>query len=149
MAARKGAINPRHERFAQELAQGKTATEAYLIAGYKGDRTAASRLSTSVNIRSRVAELLGKASARAEVTLESLMQEAEEARQLAMATKQPAAAVSALTAKGKLAGLWVEKRETLNKHVDPDSIPDGELADIAATGRERPAQAPSNPSKLN
>ena len=27
--------NQRHERFAQELAKGKTATEAYVLAGYK------------------------------------------------------------------------------------------------------------------
>lgn len=141
--------NPRHERFAQELAKGKSATEAYETAGYRSNEGNAGRLNRNEQVRARVAELQGKASVRAEVTLESLMQEAEEARQLAMATKQPAAAVSALTAKGKLAGLWVEKRETLNKHVDPDSIPDGELADIAATGRERAAQAPSNPSKLN
>lgn len=149
MAARKGAINPRHERFAQGLAAGKTADEAYEAAGYKPNRGNASTLKAKQNILDRVAELQGKASARAEVTLESLMQEAEDARQLAMATKQPAAAVSALTAKGKLAGLWVEKRETLNKHVDPDSIPDGELADIATAGRERSTQAPSNPSKFN
>lgn len=141
--------NPRHERFAQELAKGKSATEAYETAGYRPNEGNAGRLNRNEQVRTRVAQLQGKASVRAEVTLESLMSEAEEARQLAMATKQPAAAVSALTAKGKLAGLWVEKRETLNKHVDPDSIPDGELADIAATGRERPAQAPSNPSKLN
>lgn len=49
--------NARHERFAQELAKGKTQTEAYLIAGYTGDRTAASRLSTNANIQQRVDEL--------------------------------------------------------------------------------------------
>ena len=42
--------NARHERFAQALARGMTATEAYTTAGYKCDRTAASRLSTNVNI---------------------------------------------------------------------------------------------------
>lgn len=49
--------NARHEAFAQALAKGKTATDAYLDAGYKGDRTAASRLSTNVNIKARVEEI--------------------------------------------------------------------------------------------
>lgn len=49
--------NPRHETFAQALAKGKSQTEAYEIAGYKGDRRAASRLATNVDIQARVAEL--------------------------------------------------------------------------------------------
>ncbi|MEY9531168.1 phage terminase small subunit [Sinorhizobium fredii] len=44
--------NARHERFAQALAEGMTATDAYTEAGYKGGGTAASRLSTNVNISS-------------------------------------------------------------------------------------------------
>lgn len=48
--------NARHEIFAQALARGATATDAYSQAGYKGDRTAASRLSTNVNIARRVDE---------------------------------------------------------------------------------------------
>lgn len=58
--------NARHEKFAQALAAGMNATEAYATAGYKGDRTAASRLSTNVNIGRRVRELQSKAAAMAE-----------------------------------------------------------------------------------
>lgn len=67
--------NPRHERFAQELAKGKSATEAYETAGYKGDRTAASRLSTNVNIQARVEEILQRGAARAEITVEKVLRE--------------------------------------------------------------------------
>jgi hypothetical protein len=49
--------DPKHEAYAQGLAKGKSQTEAYKLAGYKGDRTAASRLSTNVNIQARVQEL--------------------------------------------------------------------------------------------
>jgi phage terminase small subunit len=35
--------NPRYERFAQALALGKTATEAYALAGYKANDGNASR----------------------------------------------------------------------------------------------------------
>ncbi|MEW9613742.1 hypothetical protein AB3G45_07900 [Shinella sp. S4-D37] len=50
--------NARHEKFAQALAKGKTADDAYAEAGFKPDRGNASRLQQKDNIRQRVAELL-------------------------------------------------------------------------------------------
>src|SRR6187551_2592612 len=49
--------NSRHERFAQGLAQGKTADEAYRLAGYAANRGNASTLKANQNIEARVAEL--------------------------------------------------------------------------------------------
>lgn len=49
--------NARHERFAQELAKGKTASEAYETAGFQPSRPNASRLQHADNIRQRVAEI--------------------------------------------------------------------------------------------
>jgi len=60
--------NQRHEAFAQALAKGKSAADAYVTAGYRASRSAASRLSTNVNIEKRVAELQSKAAEKAEVT---------------------------------------------------------------------------------
>jgi phage terminase small subunit len=136
--------NARHERFAQELAKGKSATEATHAAGYADPRNS-TRLTKNDEIRRRIDEIQGRAAQRVEVTLQSLMAEAEEARQLAMKIDQPSAAVSALTAKGKLAGLWVEKRESTVKHVDPASLDDRLLADIAASGSEGTDPAPDHP----
>jgi phage terminase small subunit len=51
--------NSRHERFAQELAAGKSATEAYEAAGYEPSRSAASRCAQRVDIRKRVDQILG------------------------------------------------------------------------------------------
>jgi phage terminase small subunit len=59
--------NARHERFAQELAKGASQTDAYIAAGYRGDRTAASRLATKVN--NRVAELKGAAAEKSELDM--------------------------------------------------------------------------------
>ena len=56
--------NAKHERFAQELAKGKTADDAYVEAGYKPSRANASTLRTKQNISARVAELLERAAAR-------------------------------------------------------------------------------------
>lgn len=50
--------NPRHERFAQELAKGSTADEAYKLAGYAGNRGNATTLKHKQSIQSRVTELL-------------------------------------------------------------------------------------------
>jgi phage terminase small subunit len=118
--------NPRHERFAQELAKGKTADEAYAAAGYKPDRGHASRLAANGNIRDRVAELQAIGAKEAAVTIESLIAEAEEARVMAMENGQPASAVSAIIAQAKLSGLWVEKRENANK-MDLNQLSDEQL----------------------
>ena len=116
LSPRKGIIyvpmlcNPRHERFAQELATGKTADAAYVLAGYKENRSNAARLNASQNIQKRVAEIQSLGAERAAITVETLIAEAEMARTKAMAEKGgSAAAVAAITAKAKLAGLWREK----------------------------------------
>ena len=46
----------------------------------------------------------------------------------AMENGQFSAAVSAITAKAKLSGLWLEKRENLNR-IDPNQLTDGQLID--------------------
>jgi phage terminase small subunit len=112
--------NTRHEAFAQALAKGKSAAEAYTEAGYKGDRTAASRLSTNVNVKARVAELQGRAAQKAIVTIETIAAELEEARLLAMHedVANPSAAVSASMGKAKLFGLLIDKSLTAQTSVE-------------------------------
>ena len=53
--------NARHERFAQGVASGKSATDAYDDAGYEPDRSHASRLASNGNVSERVEELLKEA----------------------------------------------------------------------------------------
>jgi hypothetical protein len=77
--------NPRHERFAQELAKGKSATEAYSEAGYQESRASASRLLTNANVQARVAELQERAAANVVISrewvLEQLIDNAAQAKQ--------------------------------------------------------------------
>jgi hypothetical protein len=117
------AKNPRHERFAQALARGVSAADAYIEAGYKPNRGNASVLKRDQSISKRVEEIqqeqimvhqqaTAAAAARAQVTIESLIAEAEAARAKAMVEKGGAgAAVSALIAKAKLAGMWRDKAD--------------------------------------
>ena len=102
--------NPRHERFVQELATGKSADAAYVAAGYSANRSNAARLSANQGVQKRLAEIQSLGAERAAITVETLIAEAEAARTKAMAEKGgAAAAVAAVTSKAKLAGLWREK----------------------------------------
>jgi hypothetical protein len=119
--------NPRHEAFAQALARGMSASAAYVEAGYKANRHNAAALAREEHIGTRLAELqeeqlaihkqaTAAAAANKQVTIESLIAEAEAARAKAMSEKGgAAAAVSALTAKAKLAGMWREKVDQLGQ----------------------------------
>lgn len=112
--------NAKHERFAQGIAKGLSQTDAYAEAGYKGDRTAASRLSTNVNVTRRVAELQGKAAIRTEITVASVTE-----RLLAIATKAECkseapmlqVARASLMDAAKLNGLVIDKADNTNSAV--------------------------------
>jgi hypothetical protein len=118
--------NPRHEAFAQALARGMSASAAYAEVGFKPHRHNAATLARKKHILARVSELqeqqlaihqqaTAEAAANAKVTIESLIAEAEAARVKAMCEKGGAgAAVTALTAKAKLAGMWREKVDQHN-----------------------------------
>lgn len=64
--------NARHERFAQELAKGSSATAAYAAAGYEPSEQNASRLTRNDKVAARVAELKERAAEKAVVTVASL-----------------------------------------------------------------------------
>lgn len=96
--------NNRHEAFAQHLATGMSATEAYEKAGYTPSQPNSARLTSNDMVQSRVAELQNRGAERVVVTLESLTKELEDARDLAIKNKQPSAAVSAIMGKARLFG---------------------------------------------
>lgn len=67
--------NARHERFCQNVAKGMSATDAYAEAGYNGGASHASRLATNGNIKARIAELMGKAAEKAEISVARVLEE--------------------------------------------------------------------------
>lgn len=67
--------NPKHEIFAQQLAQGVTAEAAYAKAGYAPSLKNAQRLKSNEGIRSRVEEILSQAAEKAGVTVERIADE--------------------------------------------------------------------------
>jgi hypothetical protein len=62
--------NSRHERFAQGLARGLTQAQAHAEAGYCGLPSAACRLFKNPMVQVRIAEIMERAAARAEITVE-------------------------------------------------------------------------------
>lgn len=74
--------NPKHERFAQELAKGKSQAEAYEAAGYAASEPNASRLTRNDKVQARVAEIQSRAAVRTEITVADIT-----ARLLAIAAK--------------------------------------------------------------
>jgi phage terminase small subunit len=60
--------NARHERFAQGLAEGRTADEAYQLAGFEANRGNACRLKANEHVQARVDEILEAAGERVEIT---------------------------------------------------------------------------------
>jgi phage terminase small subunit len=111
--------NARHERFAQELAKGKTQEQAYIDAGYSPDaaRVNASRLMTNDNISGRVDELKQEIAKVAVLDVAAvvtrLVRYADKGEQLAEAAGLSVARASMMDA-AKLLGFVVDKSE--NKH---------------------------------
>ena len=107
--------NPRHERFAQELAKGKSAAQAYVDAGYEADghsaEVNASRLLRKAEVSRRVAELQERGAMRTEITIEKLTEMLLEDREAARAAGQFGPAISALEKIAKLHGLFNERRQ--------------------------------------
>lgn len=101
--------NQKHEDFCQHRIAGKSRDEAYRLAGFKPNRQHASRLATKGYIKDRIKELQAPLAEAFEITAESIAAELDAAAVFARECKQPGALVAAIVAKGKLAGLFVEK----------------------------------------
>lgn len=107
--------NSRHEKFAQLLADGKTASEAYEEAGYKPNRGNAASLAKTEAIAARVKQINTSVAAavahRMEITAESLIDEVDEIKALAIDAGHYAVALNAVREKGILSGKRIERSE--------------------------------------
>ena len=104
----------KEEAFCIAIVEGENQSDAYRSAGYKVDsmksatiHRTAKRMMDKAKISARIAELRMPIMERHKVTVDSLLLELEEARQVALAaeTPQTGAAVTATMGKAKLCGL--------------------------------------------
>jgi phage terminase small subunit len=105
--------NARHEKFAQALAKGKTADEAYQVAGFRPNRGNATTLKANQSISKRVDELAARAAEKAEWSaadrlsaLKRICDAAEE--------KDPRVAVSAISEANKMQGSHAPAKRELS-----------------------------------
>ena len=113
--------NPRHERFVQGLAAGKTADQAYQDAGYKPNRCNAGRLKTNENIQARLQELQHKAADKVVVDRAYIMKKLKKNAETCLGegdNRNPTAANRALELLGKELGMFVDRRLLNVRYMD-------------------------------
>jgi len=103
--------NPKHERFAQALAAGKSQAEAYEAAGYKPSEPNASRLTRNDKVQARVAELLGRATEGIVITRQWVIERLVKNVEKADGRDEGAVVNRALELLGKEIGMFVERVE--------------------------------------
>ena len=109
-------LTPQREKFAQAVASGMNQSDAYRKAFKvrKGTKPlsinqAASKLMADPNIHARVGVLREPVAKKAMITLESHLEDLQRLRNMAVKEKQFSAAITAEVARGKAAGIVVEK----------------------------------------
>ncbi len=112
----------KEEKFCQEYMVCANAEQAYRAAYAPGAkknggwvRTEACTILAKPHISARIEMLRAKTELVAIYDTDKAMEEAGEALELARALKMPAAMISAVTLRAKLAGVLVEKREVTNR----------------------------------
>jgi phage terminase small subunit len=130
-------LTPKQERFCQKYIETGNATEAYKLS-YDAENMKnitcnrrAKELLDNSKITARVRELQAIHQHRHEVTVDSLTEELEEARLLALQERQASPMVSASMGKAKLHGLIVEKNEHTGKDGGPMVMQTKEQRDAA------------------
>ncbi|MGO4833467.1 Terminase small subunit [Rhizobiaceae sp. 2RAB30] len=106
--------NVKREKIAQGVAKGLSGAEAYRQAGYRGQghvaEAGASEILSNPEVKTRVAELQGRAAEKATKTTASLIRDLDDAIVFARQCENPSAIVQAITLQARLLGLLVEKR---------------------------------------
>jgi phage terminase small subunit len=110
-------LTPKQSRFCEEYCKDLNATAAARRAGYSAHTAneKGSQLMALPHVRAEVDRLQAEIAAANAVTVQSLLEEAEEARRMARGKENASGMVAATTLKAKLTGLMVEKTEDIVK----------------------------------
>jgi hypothetical protein len=117
--------NARHERFAQELAKGKSATEAMKDAGFSDPRNS-TRLTKNDEISARVAELKERAAASVSISREWVIEQLVDNAAKAKLAGDIGPSNQALQLIGKELGMFVDRSENVNINHDVSDRPASE-----------------------
>ena len=115
-------FTPKQEKFAQNVAKGMKKKEAAKKAGYseKNAARAGTMLTSKANpvVQKRIHQLQTKAADKASLSLGTHLVDLKEIRDGAMRNGAWSAAVTAEVARGKAAGLYVNRSELIVNRVD-------------------------------
>ena len=131
--------NPRHERFALGLFEGKSADKAHQDAGYKPNRGNAIRLKANESIKARLDELQAEAAKQAGVTKEEVYRLLRNSYDAARKANQHGPAIRAAELLGKDVGMFKDRVSVEVSNMSDDelvkamSAEDPELAGILNT----------------
>ena len=123
-------LSPRHKKFCQLYIQGMSGAEAARRAGFTKHKFGAKAQGSALLrrnplIRNHIIDLMTRERERAAVSMESHLTELSRLRDEAADSGQISSAISAEISRGKVAGLYIEKKEvTVNKI---ESMSDDEL----------------------
>jgi len=121
----KAKLTAKREKFCQGIVSGMSQSDAYRDA-YSTKNTStktiwenASRLADNSKVKARIAELRQPVAEKAQITLESHLDDLMKLRNLAVQEKQVSAAISAEIARGKASGVHVEKSQIDLNNLNP------------------------------
>ena len=121
-ASSRNTLNARQEAFCRGLAEGKSQAQAYVDAGYAARRNSAEAnaaiLIRKHKVAARIAELQAENAERSAITVDTIISELNEARELAKRINNPSAMVGASMAKAKLLGF---DKPTSTRPMSPSS----------------------------
>lgn len=120
--------NAKHEAFAQGLAKGKTADEAYVEAGYSYNRGNAARLKANESIRKRTEEIQSRVAQKAEWSAAeriAMLQRIADANE----HDDPRVTVSAIAETNKMTGAYAPVKQEIDLRTSYTDLSDAELAD--------------------
>jgi|TARA_R110001583_G_C5493482_1_gene395034 phage terminase small subunit len=115
-------LTPKQEKFAQNVAKGMRKVEAAKAAGYSKKNAARAGTvltgKTNPNVQNRIQELQTRAADKVNLTLGTHLVDLKDIRDGAVRNGAWSAAVSAEVARGKAAGLYVNRSELTVNRVD-------------------------------
>ena len=116
-------LNPKQKKFAREYLKGQNATEAAVKAGYTKNRAAAKRqgsvlLNHNPLLRNYLIDQEIKEAERDRVSMEGHLTALHDLREEARESGQINAAITADIHRGKVGGLYIDRREVLTAKID-------------------------------
>ena len=116
-------LNPEQKKFVREYVKGQNATEAAVKAGYTKNRYAAKRqgsvlLNHNPLIRNYLINQEIKAEEREQISMETHLSALHDLREEARDQGQINAAITAEIHRGKVGGLYIDRREVLTAKID-------------------------------